>query len=301
VSASMVVVPEPAVKGGGAFSARAVDGALGPAGDQGADEALCLSVCLRPVRAGAQVLDPEPATGDRVHGRSVRAAVVAEYALDADAVAAVEGEGAAKEGDRGRRLLVGEDLGVGEPAVVFLVDRTADGRPIKILTITDEYTREALATPAARRITADDTVDVLERVVAQRGSTPAYIRCDNGPELTAEALKDWCRFAGATTAYIEPGAPWQNPYIESFNGHLRDELLDLESFNTPLETQILLDDWRQDYNHHRPHQSLNYQTPAEFARQWHAQHTRTLITGGPKRGPVTRARANSVAPWQQGG
>jgi transposase InsO family protein len=157
-------------------------------------------------------------------------------------------------------------------ALDFVVDRTADGRPIKILTITDEYTREALATPAARRITADDTVDVLEQVVAHRGSTPVYIRCDNGPELTAEALKDWCRFTGATTAYIEPGAPWQNPYIESFNGHLRDELLNLESFNTPLETQILLDDWRHDYNHHRPHQSLNYQTPAAFAHQWHAQH-----------------------------
>src|SRR5712692_8921913 len=112
----MVVVPEPAVKGCGAFSARAGDGAVGPAGEQGADEALCLSVCLRPVRAGAQVLDPEPATGDRVDGRSVRAAVVAEYALDADAVAAAEG--ALEEGDRARRLFVGEDLGVGEPAVV---------------------------------------------------------------------------------------------------------------------------------------------------------------------------------------
>jgi putative transposase len=157
-------------------------------------------------------------------------------------------------------------------ALDFVVDRTADGRPIKILTITDEYTREALATPAARRITADDTVQALERVVAHRGQIPAYIRCDNGPELTAEALKDWCRFTGATAAYIEPGAPWQNPYIESFNGHLRDELLNLESFDTPLETQILLDDWRHDYNHHRPHQSLNYQTPAAFAHQWHAQH-----------------------------
>jgi transposase InsO family protein len=157
-------------------------------------------------------------------------------------------------------------------ALDFVSDQTADGRPLKILTITDEYTREALATPAARRITADDTVDTLERIVARRGRAPAYIRCDNGPELTAEALKDWCRFTGTTTAYIEPGAPWQNPYIESFNGHLRDELLNLESFNTPLETQILLDDWRHDYNHHRPHQSLNYQTPAAFAHDWHAQH-----------------------------
>ena len=157
-------------------------------------------------------------------------------------------------------------------ALDFVVDRTADGRPIKILTITDEHTREALATPAARRITADDTVGTLEQIVERRGSPPDFIRCDNGPELTAEALKDWCRFNNTTVSYIEPGAPWQNPYIESFNGHLRSELLDMESFNTLLEAQILLDDWRLEYNNHRPHQSLNYQTPAAYARQWHANH-----------------------------
>jgi putative transposase len=157
-------------------------------------------------------------------------------------------------------------------ALDFLVDQTADGRPLKILTVTDEHTREALATPAARRITSDDTVGALERVVERRGHAPAFIRCDNGPELTAAALKDWCRFNSTTVAYIEPGAPWQNPYVESFNGHLRNELLDLESFNSLLEAQLLLEDWRLDYNHHRPHQSLNYQTPAAFARQWHADH-----------------------------
>jgi putative transposase len=156
-------------------------------------------------------------------------------------------------------------------ALDFLVDETADGRPITILTITGEHTREALATPAARRIGADDTVSVLERVVEQRGNPPAFIRCDNGPELTAAALKDWCRFNETTVAYIEPGAPWQNPYVESFNGHLRSELLDRESFNSLLEAQLLLEDWRLEYNHHRPHQPLNYQTPAAFACQWHAE------------------------------
>jgi putative transposase len=149
-------------------------------------------------------------------------------------------------------------------ALDFLVDRTADGRPLKILTITDEHTREALATPAARRLSSDDTVDTLERIVERRGSPPTYIRCDNGPELTAKALKDWCRFNSTTVAYIEPGAPWQNPYVESFNGHLRSELLDMESFNTLLEAQLLLDDWRLEYNHYRPHQSLDYMTPAEY-------------------------------------
>ena len=157
-------------------------------------------------------------------------------------------------------------------AIDFVSDRTADGRPIKILTITDEHTREALATPAARRMGADETVDALERVAERRGRAPELIRCDNGPEFVAQALKDWCRFAGTSTGYIEPGAPWQNPYIESFNGHLRRELLDLESFNTLYEAQLLLDDWRLEYNHHRPHQSLNYQTPAEYAHRWRTEN-----------------------------
>ena len=158
-------------------------------------------------------------------------------------------------------------------ALDFLVDQTADGRPIKILTVTDEHTREALATTAARRLGADDTVNILERIVERRGTAPALIRCDNGPELVAHALKDWCRFAGVQTGYIEPGAPWQNPYIESFNGHLRRELLDLESFNTLYEAQILLDDWQLEYNHYRPHQSLNYQTPTEYARRCITERT----------------------------
>ena len=156
-------------------------------------------------------------------------------------------------------------------AIDFVSDRTADGRPLKILTVTDEHTREALATPAARRMGADETVQALEQAAWRRGSAPDYIRCDNGPELIAEALKDWCRFNQVTTGYIQPGAPWQNPYAESFNGHLRRELLDMESFNTLYEAQILINDWRQQYNHYRPHQSLNYQTPAEYARHCRTQ------------------------------
>jgi putative transposase len=153
-------------------------------------------------------------------------------------------------------------------AIDFVSDQTADGRPIKILTVTDEHTREALATPAARRMGADDTVDILEQVVERRGRAPELIRCDNGPEFISQALRDWCRFAGATTGYIEPGAPWQNPFVESFNGHLRRELLEMESFNSLFEAQLLLEDWRLEYNHYRPHQSLNYQTPAEYHRRW---------------------------------
>ena len=152
-------------------------------------------------------------------------------------------------------------------AIDFVSDQTADGRPLKILTVTDEHTREALATPAARRMGADDTVSVLERIVERRGRAPKLIRCDNGPEFVSQSLRDWCRFNNAGTGYIEPGAPWQNPFVESFNGHLRRELLEMESFNTLFEAQLLLDDWRLEYNHYRPHQSLNYMTPAEYARR----------------------------------
>ena len=151
-------------------------------------------------------------------------------------------------------------------AIDFVSDRTADGRPLKIPTVTDEHTREALATPVARRMGADDTVGTLERIVELRGQAPKMIRCDNGPEFISQSLRDWCRFNHAGTGYIEPGAPWQNPFVESFNGHLRRELLDLESFNTLFEAQLLLDDWRLEYNHYRPHQSLNYMTPAEYAQ-----------------------------------
>ena len=151
-------------------------------------------------------------------------------------------------------------------AIDFVSDRTADGRPLKILTVTDEHTREALAIPVARRMGADDTVDALERIVELRGREPKMIRCDNGPEFISQSLRDWCRFNHAGTGYIEPGAPWQNPFVESFNGHLRRELLEMESFNSLFEAQLLVEDWRREYNHYRPHQSLNYLTPAEYAR-----------------------------------
>ena len=114
---------------------------------------------------------------------------------------------------------------------------------------------------------ADDTVSTLEQIVERRGRAPALIRCDNDPEFISQALRDWCRFNDTKTGYIEPGAPWQNPFVESFNGHLRRELLDLESFTTLLEAQLLDDDWRLEYNHYRPHQSLNYMTPTEYAHR----------------------------------
>ena len=150
-------------------------------------------------------------------------------------------------------------------------DQTADGRVLKLLNIVDEHTREALAIVAARSITADATASALEGIVAMRGTAPAYIRCDNGPELTANALRDWCRFSGTGSSYIEPGAPWENPYVESFNGRLRDELLAVEQFDSLLEAQVLLEDWRIEYNTKRPHSSLGWLAPAAYAEQWRAE------------------------------
>ncbi len=152
-------------------------------------------------------------------------------------------------------------------ALDFQFDQTADGRVLKLLNVVDEFTREALAIHVARRIDADQTVNVLERLANQRGA-PAHVRCDNGPELTAHALRDWCRFRHTGTAFIEPGSPWQNAYVESFNGRLRDELLDVEQVSCLAEAVVVIEDWRQDYNAHRPHSALGNRAPTVFASAW---------------------------------
>jgi len=153
-------------------------------------------------------------------------------------------------------------------ALDYQFDQTQDGRRLKLLNIVDEHTREALAITVDRRIDADETVKVLDRLVGERGQPPRFIRMDNGPELTANALRDWCRFTGAGTSYIEPGSPWQNPYVESFGGRLRDELLAVEAFSSLLEAQVLVEDWRIEYNTIRPHSALGYLTPTDYAKTW---------------------------------
>lgn len=153
-------------------------------------------------------------------------------------------------------------------ALDYQFDVTATGRVIKILHVVDEFTRESLADVVEHSIDADATVAALDKVVGQRGSFPRFIRCDNGPELTANALKDWCRFGGAGTAYIDPGSPWQNPWVESYASRMRDELLAIEQFDSLLEAQVLVSDWREEYNGYRPHSALGMLTPVEFARQW---------------------------------
>ena len=142
----------------------------------------------------------------------------------------------------------------------------------KLLNIVDEHTREALTIAVNRRIDADATVAVLDRLVAERGTAPWFIRMDNGPELTANALRDWCRFNRAGTSYIEPGSPWQNPYVESFGSRLRDELLAVEAFNSLLEAKVLVEDWRIEYNTVRPHSALGYLTPTDYAKAWTTTH-----------------------------
>jgi putative transposase len=164
-------------------------------------------------------------------------------------------------------------------AMDFVFDQTTEMKTLKILVVTDEFTKEALAIEVERSITADDTVAVLDQIVATRRKTPEFIRCDNGPELTANALRDWCRFSRAGTAYIEPGHPWENPFVESFNGRLRDELLNVEAFETLLEAKVLAEDYRIEYNTYRPHSSIGQMTPVEFAANWYreAELTQELV------------------------
>lgn len=152
-------------------------------------------------------------------------------------------------------------------AIDFMSDQTADGRMLRVLNVVDEFTREALAMHVDRSITADQTVAVLDQLAGARGA-PGHIRCDNGPELTAHALQDWCRLRSTVTGYIEPGAPWQNPFVESFNARVRDELLNAEEFSCLTEARMLAADWRTDYNHHHPHSALGMQPAALFAAAW---------------------------------
>jgi transposase InsO family protein len=146
----------------------------------------------------------------------------------------------------------------------FVMARTSDGRPFRILAILDEYTRECLAMKVDRHISSQDVIDQLYELFLLRG-VPEHIRSDNGPEFTAKRVRDWLAGLGVKTLFIEPGSPWENGYIESFNGKLRDELLNREIFATLTEAQILIEQWRQEYNHVRPHSALCYRPPAPEA------------------------------------
>ena len=161
-------------------------------------------------------------------------------------------------------------------ALDFQFDVTTTGRVLKLLHVVDEFTRESLSDLVAHSIDADATVACLDRIAASRGIHPTFVRCDNGPELTANALRDWCRFSGAGTSYIEPGSPWQNPWVESYGSRMRDELLAIEQFDTLLEAQVLVADWRAEYNEYRPHSALGMLSPAAFSRQWRTNNHHQL-------------------------
>jgi putative transposase len=149
----------------------------------------------------------------------------------------------------------------------FTFDRTASGSALKWLSIVDEHTRECLTLKVDRGITSEDVIDTLAELFAMRG-VPRCIRSDNGPEFIAKAIQRWTEQRGIETLYIGPGSPWENGYAESFHSKLRDEFLGLEVFENLAAARKLTATWKEDYNHHRPHSSLGYVTPANLPKPY---------------------------------
>ena len=143
----------------------------------------------------------------------------------------------------------------------FVEDRTHDGRKYRMLNVIDEFTHECLAIRIERSLKSADVIDVLSDLFILRG-VPGHVRSDNGPEFVAKAVQEWIGAVGAKTAYIMPGSPWENGFIESFNARLRDKLLDGEIFYSLAEAKIIIESWRRHYNTVRPHGSLGYKPPA---------------------------------------
>ena len=157
----------------------------------------------------------------------------------------------------------------------FLMDRTEDGRQLKLLVVIDEFTRECLAIETGRTFTARDVVLTLQYLFAVRGA-PKHVRSDNGPEFIAKEIQRWLDRASVGTLYIQKASPWENGYVESFNGKLRDELLNRELFLSLAEARYVLDEWRLEYNHHRPHSGIGWQTPAAYAAKWRDESAGTV-------------------------
>ena len=157
----------------------------------------------------------------------------------------------------------------------FLIERLENGQRMKLLVVIDEFTRECLAIDVNRKIKGPDVVEVLRYLFAVRGC-PEYIRSDNGPEFVSNAVQKWLENSGVDTLYVSPGSPWENGYVESFNSKLRDELLNRELFLHIDELRYVADRWRMDYNHYRPHSSLDYMAPAAFAAKCLEQGSATL-------------------------
>ncbi len=169
----------------------------------------------------------------------------------------------------------------------FVFDTTSDGRTLKFLVVVDEFTRECLVLEPARKHNSRTVIEALAEVMTSR-SAPRHIRSDNGPEFIAKAVQRWLAERTVKTLYIEPGAPWQNAYVESFNSRLRDELLNCEVFDHLLEARALATRWRDEYNRVRRHGALDYRTPEEFAAEWFQAASATLQR------PETRADLDGV-------
>jgi transposase InsO family protein len=167
----------------------------------------------------------------------------------------------------------------------FVEDRTHDGRRFRMLNIVDEFTRECLAIKVARKLKGADVIELLADLFITRG-TPEHIRSDNGPEFVAKAVQGWIAAVGAKTAYIARGSPWENGYVESYNGKLRDELLRGELFYSLREAQVLIEAWRRHYNTVRPHSALGYQPPTPEVTLWPAAQPRPAPPATP---PVEHA------------
>ena len=162
----------------------------------------------------------------------------------------------------------------------FVTARTHDGRAFRVLVIVDEFTRECLAMEVARRFSSDDVLEQLAWLFVTRG-VPEHLRSDNGPEFTAKTVRQWLERVGVQTLFIEPGSPWENGYVESFNGKFRDELLNGELFYTLREAKVLIERWRKHYNQVRPHSALGYQPPAPEARRMVVGASATLRSPQP--------------------
>jgi transposase InsO family protein len=169
-------------------------------------------------------------------------------------------------------------------------DTTADGRKLKLLTVIDEFTREALAIRIDRRMQALAVLEILSELVAARGA-PRFLRSDNGPEFTGRIVQGRLRGRGVQTHYIDPGSPWQNAFGESFNDKVRDECLNREVFYSLEEAPIVVDEGRRHYNEERPHSSLGYQTPREFKAAWKGALSASSLSPAPGslRSPRVRA------------
>ena len=184
---------------------------------------------------------------------------------------------------RPRRRRSGSDIrlpGAVRPNAVwsydFVHDQLVDGRVLKLLCVVDEYTRECLAIEVGGSLRGQDVILTLSRLMRLYGK-PAYVRSDNGAEFTAAKVMRWLRDQAIGPAFIAPGSPWQNGVVESFNGKLRDELLNREWFRSRAEARVLIERWRQFYNERRPHSAHRYQPPATVRRAWHV--TANMIFG----------------------